>query len=341
MLFALASPAFSINAMSYYSMAAHLLFNALYTLLIWRPTPARSFAAGLVGGFALVLHNPFPHLLYAAPWVIWLVMRREWRCLTALIAGYLPFSVGLGAGWVMLTASIHSAAEAASVGGKGSDALGWLGHVSRVLQLPSADMVSARILGTVKLWVWAVPGLPLLAWLGFLAGKHDSRCRLLLASAVVTWLGYFFIPFDQGHGWGYRYFHSAWGVLAVLGAVAVLDSMKSEVADATLARMAGYAALGSLVLATTLRLAQVDGFIERHLGQIPAASAAGSKQVIFVDIRCGYYTVDLVQNHPLLQRDLLMMMSHGPEKDAQMARRLSSAAQKIAKKGCGEMWLLN
>jgi len=339
MLFALASPAFSVNAMSYYSMAAHLLFNALYTLLIWRSTPAKSLAAGLVGGFALVLHNPFPHLLYAAPWIIWLVMRREWHCLTALVAGYLPFSVGLGAGWVMLTASIHSAPEAASVGGKGSDALGWLGHVSRVLHLPSADMVSARILGTVKLWVWAVPGLPLLAWFGFLASKHDSRCRLLFASAVVTWLGYFFIPFDQGHGWGYRYFHSAWGIVPVLGAAAIVKSNSKEAGSVGLIRIAGYAAIGSLLFATALRAYQVDTFMERHLSQIPQPIGK-SAQIIFVDIKCGYYTTDLVQNHAVLKHKVFMMVSRGPEQNAQLAKRLSPLARLHARYGCGELWLL-
>jgi len=62
--------------------------------------------------------------------------------------------------------------------------------------------------------------------------------------------------------------------------------------------------------------------------------------VVFVDMRCGYYTVDLIQNHPLLQRKRLMMMSHGLERNAEMARQLAPVARQTDKMGCGELWLL-
>ena len=344
MLFALGSPAFSVNAMSYYSMTAHLLFNAGFTLLLLKPTVTRALIAGLVGGFALVLHNPFPHVVYAAPWIAWLLLRRDFRCLGALMMGYLPIALVLGAGWIWFTVGLQSTGriqEAASAGTavSGSAWTTWLSVVERTVRLPDASIVQARIAGAVKLWVWAVPGLPLLAWFGFLASKEDVRYRLLLASAVITLLGYFFIPFDQGHGWGYRYFHSAWGILPVLGAVAVIRNQDTEASGAVLVRIAGYAALGSLLFATALRVSQVDAFIDRHLSQVPRP-VGDHAQVVFVNIRCGYYTVDLVQNHARLQRKVLMMVSHGPERNAEMAQRLSPAARQVAKEGCGELWLL-
>ena len=66
LLFALASPAFVANGITYYSMSAHLLFNLGFAWLLLVPSPKRIFLAGLVGGFALILHNPFPHAAFAS-----------------------------------------------------------------------------------------------------------------------------------------------------------------------------------------------------------------------------------------------------------------------------------
>src|SRR5258708_28116678 len=32
----------------------------------------------------------------------------------------------------------------------------------------------------------------------------------------LTFCAYFFVSLDQGHGWGYRYFHGAFGVIPIL-----------------------------------------------------------------------------------------------------------------------------
>src|SRR5262249_25610863 len=62
MLFALASPGFTGMALGYFSMSAHLFFNLLY---VWLLLDRRLVLAGVVGSFALVLHNPWPHFLFA------------------------------------------------------------------------------------------------------------------------------------------------------------------------------------------------------------------------------------------------------------------------------------
>ena len=48
-LLAIASSAFSVNAMSFYSMTAHALANGLFALLLLRPTVWRCLIAGVVG----------------------------------------------------------------------------------------------------------------------------------------------------------------------------------------------------------------------------------------------------------------------------------------------------
>jgi len=93
-LFTIASGAFFAYAISYYSMQAHLTANLMFVWLLLRPTPYRAFGAGVVGSLALVLHNPLPHALFAAPWIIAIARSREQRrSFFALILGYLSLTV--------------------------------------------------------------------------------------------------------------------------------------------------------------------------------------------------------------------------------------------------------
>lgn len=343
-LFALASPVFTINAMSYYSMPAHLLLNLVYTLLLLRPTPGKAFVAGLVGGLALVLHNPLPHALYALPWVAWLLYRRDFRSAGTLVLGYLPL-FGIGVGWIVLSSALQATASAGNEGGvailtAGGSLQAWLGVVRKIVILPDMAVLLMRLAGTIKLWLWAVPGLLLLACLGFFSRSQNTAARLFLASAAATFVGYFLIPVDQGHGWGYRYFHSAWGVLPILAAAAVARPAVNVQPSTRLIAVAGYLALSSLVLSTALRLYQVDAFIDQHLKQLPLMETS-EPTVTFVENRSGYYMMDLVQNHPRLRSKRVIMLSQGAEANAQLMREVDPTAQRDAIGPWGETWLIS
>src|SRR6185437_7921307 len=79
-LLTVASPAVTINAISFYSMPAHLLANTLFVVLLLRRTLAAALLAGIIGSLALALHNPVPHLLFALPWIGWLAVQPGgWR----------------------------------------------------------------------------------------------------------------------------------------------------------------------------------------------------------------------------------------------------------------------
>ena len=59
-------------------------------------------------------------------------------------------------------------------------------------------------------------------------------------------------------------------------------------------------ALLSLVGLTSFHALQVEHFIARHLAQKPAP-ATGDAQVVFLDVKNGYYAWDLIQNDPFLR----------------------------------------
>ena len=133
----------------------------------------------------------------------WTLDRNQRGFCLPLMLGYLP-GLCIGLGWLLLRSDIGSAGHTLpSVSGLAHGVFTW----------PNANVLNARAASFVKMWVWAVPCLFVFAALGVLRHRENPKVRLLAASAVLTFVGYLFVTFDQGHGWGYRYFHSAWGVI--------------------------------------------------------------------------------------------------------------------------------
>lgn len=314
LLFALASPAFVANGITYYSMPAHLLFNLGFAWLLLAPSPMRLFLAGLVGGFALSLHNPFPHTVFAVPWILWLATRRGQRLrnIAWLFAGYLPIVLLLVGGWSLWQHyTLHDGAQATALVQAVNNipptilerAIGLLRRFMGVFSWPDVFIVFDRLGGLAKLWLWASPLLLLLAWWGG-RGEKQPGLRLLGASALLTYFAYFAIPFDQGHGWGYRYFHSAWGVLPVLGALGVIKLAALE--GSRVSRQMALLALMSLVTANALRFVQMDDFMESHLAQFPPRVEA-ERRVVLHNGK-GFYALDLIQNDPWLRGEEIVFL---------------------------------
>jgi hypothetical protein len=307
MLFALASSAFWAEAISYYSMQAHLTANLLFAWLLLKPSVARSFAAGLVGALALLLHNPVPHMLFAAPWLIAFALDPGTRRrLIPIALGYAP-AVAVGLGWVWLRSDIAPAAPSAAMGAT----------LKSVFTFPDADIVNMRVAAAAKMWVWALPGLFYFAFLGYLRARNHRHVSLFFFSAVCTYAGYLFVRFDQGHGWGYRYFHSAWGVVPILAACALTGREEAGRGSIT---FAGAAAVLSLLILVPFQLTQIDGFITRHLAMVPVAKRPGGN-VYFIDFRGGYYLADMIQMDPLLRSQDLLLATRGSELDEWLVKR--------------------
>ncbi len=324
-LLALGSSAFVADGISFYSMQAHLTLNLLFVWLLLEPSHPRALAAGFVGSVALVLHNPVPHALFAAPWVLALLLDRgQRRYLPALILGYAPIAAGVGIGWLMLRLSLQS-------GAAGADAM-----VNGVFGMPTVSILNMRTAALAKIWVWAVPCLLLFAYLGARRFWQQRPVRLLAGSALLTFGAYLFVSMDQGHGWGYRYFHSAWGVLPILGGCAML---RTGEADDRLRAFAGAAALLSLLLLVPLQLSQMNSFITRYLDQLPEPRRPGNN-VYFVDIYDGFYSSDLVQFDPLLRDADLRLLRRGAALDTAFMRKNWPQARRVSSGPWGEQWQL-
>jgi hypothetical protein len=331
MLLTLASPVFFANGISYYSMPAHLLADTLYAVLLIQPTPRRAFTAGIIGSVALTLHNPVPHLLFALPWIVSLLGRPGGlRIGRWLFAGYIPLCLLLGVGWIWFSSGLIDADMNLASGRLGS-----------AFALPSSAILLARLIGVAKIWMWAVPGLLLLAAAGAWRQRHDTACRLLTASALATLLGYLFVPLDQGHGWGFRYFHSAWVALPILAAAALKPGSPEHRTqlfdDAATRTLVAACALLMLAGGVGFRAVQMRAFISRHQEQMPAYSGT-ERRVVIIDSRLSFYGRDLVQNDPWLRGDVIRMTSHGSPADAQMMREHFPGLHQVYSDRFGSVW---
>jgi hypothetical protein len=348
-LLTVCSPVFFGTGISYYSMPAHLFANSLYALLLARPDPRRALAAGFVGSIALCLHNPLPHMLFAAPWLIWIATRRGGVRLFALLClGYLPLCLILGVGWFEL---INHLRNAVPDPGSHSSTADLIKSTLSVFSPPTATALLARFIGVAKIWVWAVPGLLILAGYGAVRWRHNSLCLLFAASAVVTLVGYIFFPADQGHGWGNRYFHSAWMALPLLATAAMFPPTRRgaesvNVANATARGIfedpetRSYVTaciLLTLVFGLGFRAWQMQTFMATDLNQLPHYGGT-ERRVVIVDYVTSFYGADLVQNDPWLRGNVIRMITHGPAEDKQMMAQNYPTWHKVYGDRHGTVW---
>jgi hypothetical protein len=345
MLLALASPGFTAMAITYFSMTAHLLLNLVFAALLASRTPARIAAAGLVGSLALVLHNPLPHTLFAVPWVIWLAFQPDrHRNLLILAAAYAPVALGVGFGWALLLSDIQGNTLTGLYPQDHDIAhrvlnFFWSWHIKMrtALAAPGADVLAARLAELSRLWTWSLPGLLILAAAGGWSARRDTRARLLGLSFLVTFSGYFFVGFNQGHGWGARYLHPAWGVLPVLAGVFMVQADAAR--HAVLGRYVAALAALCLFAFTALRAEQIHGYMDLHLANRPPA-APGKRQIVFVTVDVPAYTADLVQNDAFLRNPVWYMVSYGRAADAALMHARFPGAELVHEDARGQVWRL-
>jgi hypothetical protein len=347
LLLTVASPVFFGMGISYYSMPAHLLANCLYALLLVRPNSWRALIAGFVGSIALCLHNPVPHALFALPWLIWISTRPGGMRLFALMCvGYLPLCALLGVGWAEFTIQLRSSALWAAH----STPLDPLQIARGAFAVPTSTVWLARAIGIAKVWVWAVPGVMILAGCGAYRWRRNRLCALFAASALTTLLVYLFIPPDQGHGWGYRYFQSAWMALPLLATAALFRPVDLDTTiqnsvtpqsrtfeDAETHAYVVACIVLTLVLGVGQRLLQIQSLLAYDLAQLPHYPGT-ERHVVILNTEPMFYGADLVQNDPWLRGNVIRMASHGPEADRQMMARYYPDMHQVFADRYGWVW---
>jgi hypothetical protein len=357
-------------------MPLHLLSNLTFVSLLISPTPLRCLAAGGVGGWALLIHNPFPHAVFAVPWLIWLALRpRRWHCLVLLLAAYFVVFFPIDRYWLRVKQAVRSDQDATAVEfwpsadgvartpptGRAAEIVrstspaalkqlfGGLNRFTSVFALPSpSDAFWHRLAALARSLAWDTPGLLVLCLATASSASRSTAARLLGISAGLAFVAYEFVPMSGGHGWGYRYFFPYWAALPIIGGGAV------NVAGTASSRRLFYtvilAALGSLVFCVPARLYQIHWFISDHRGQAPRIEEFPDRPpatltLIFVDIRNGWFKDDLIRNDPFLREPTIRLVGQGIEQDARNANAIASArglrAVLLSSDPRGTVWALH
>jgi hypothetical protein len=188
----------------------------------------------------------------------------------------------------------------------------------------------------------------LLAIAGAWRWRRNPYCRLLVASALTTLLGYMLVPVDQGHGWGYRYFHSAWMALPLLAAGALAPIRTGTVpsppsAQTLLDRLADdggvrtylvACALLTLTLGCGLRAVQVRDFMSAQMRSTPAYTGT-EHRVVIMNPAVG---LDMSRDDPWLQGNVIYLLGQGSAADTAMMGKSFPDMHPVFTDGWGSVW---
>jgi len=166
--------------------------------------------------------------------------------------------------------------------------------------------------------------------------RENDTARLLGWSAMLTFGGYLFIRLDQGHGWGYRYFHSAWGVLPILaGCAMTITPFQAR----KLTAFFGATTLLGIFLLVPFQMNQISSFIATHINQLQPAKRPGNN-VYFIKPGYGSYLADMVQADPFLRSPDLLLASRGDALDQELMRQNWPRASKLGNGYGVQQWYL-
>jgi hypothetical protein len=286
-----ASAQFLVMAMTAYSMPAHLALNTLWLWLYSRPDRRRFYLAPAVGVLAIGLHQPIVHALFVAPFLLRLVLMRKWRTVSIFGLIYLLGFVGWYA-W-----RLHYSPPF----GPG---------IAPFFRLWNPKMVVIQPMDLLLLIGWSALATPLLAALGFRRiFRPPPIVQDAAMSCLLTFGFYYFFIYDQGHGWGYRYFHGTLSCL-ILVAVAGWEALVEKAGERRAKNFLGASVAASLLIALPLRCYDAESFI-RPFARASEAIHSMDAKVVGFDPRLAWYSADLIRNDPFLEdRPIVAALVH-------------------------------
>lgn len=282
-IFLVTSTQFLFTTMSWYSMPAHLLLNVVWLWLYLRDDTLSLAILPIVGVLALGLHNPFPHALFVAPFLVRMLRRRRFAWL-----GYI--SVVYGAGSLVWLSWLRASTSYTHVNG------GMLGAFS----LPGPWQLRIQAIQLSLVLSWQAPVVVIFFLVALLHWRRLGNTERDLAGGfLLTAAFYFLFPLSQGHGWGYRYIYSALGNLIILAAIGA-DLSAESVGGVRVGRLVAASTLLAVLVQFPLRAIQVERFV-RPFARATEYAATRPAAVVVVYPDSSYYGRDLVRNDPFLR----------------------------------------
>jgi len=278
-----------ITSATGYSMPAHLLLNLVWLWLYLRDDTASWIALLVVGVLALGLHNPVPHALFAAPFLLRLVRDRRWARAASAAVVYLAGGVM----WLTWLRWVNPGTASTDTG------------MLHLFAIPNLFGVWLHGMNVTLLFTWHAPVLGLLALIALARPRLLSPVLQDVALGVVLTIGFYMLyPSTQGHGWGYRYAYQVIGNIALLAAAGA-PAVRAALGDVWTRRWLSAALALTVLVELPMRFTETERFV-RPFAAGNAYVRSRDADVVFVHGDRIWYGADLVRNDPFLVRPIVV-----------------------------------
>ena len=143
-------------------------------------------------------------------------------------------------------------------------------------------------------------------------------------SCLLTFGFYYFFYLDQGHGWGYRYFHGTLACLIIV-AVAGWRALAEKIEPRRLRNFMVAGVAASLLIQLPLRCYQAETFI-RPFARASEMIHSTPVQVVALDPHDAWYSADLIRNGPFLEKSpVVAALVRLKQKEVKVLRQARSA----------------
>jgi len=289
------SPQFLAMALTKFAWTAHLCGALLWVWLFIQSNRFLFLLTPILGALLIGLHQPHVHPLVAAPFILRLAYTRQWKAFSWFVACYL---IGAWA-WYQVFALLRPTAFAA--GGDLNNMLPAAGFsiIPMLLALIFAAFHAVTFLAWTTPILVPLVGLFLITWKQQPAVVQDG-----FFAVGLTFFFYLFFPHPQGHGWGFRYLHAAYGFLALAAAGGALalyrEGWNAQVTRALLASVAF-----SLLIQVPYRSYEIRAMV-RPLALTWKSISSQSTDFVIIKTSDFWYSWDLIRNDPWLQKKPLV-----------------------------------
>ena len=286
--------------MTPFAMTAHLTFNMVWLWLYLRNTPLSHAAAITVGFFATGLHQLIFHPLFAAPFILQMLIDRRWRLGALYVTSYAAIGVFWIVYWQLLLVSHGIPAPADHPVG----ASFFIERVAGMLRDFSVSGPETMLQNLLRFAAWQNPLLLALLVPGMILGwRSGGVLRCLTAGIVLTLAAMLILLPYQDIGWGYRYVHGVIGSAALLAAF-LWGKLTAELEIAE--RMAAWSVMAvgtavALLVLLPIHAWQMHGYLSPYT-RANAAIASSPTEAVVIETINMHHGIELVRNDPYLRK---------------------------------------
>ena len=250
-----------VNAMTAFSMTAHLALN-----LVWLAAFLRgklwNWIAILVGFVAVGLHQLVFHPFFVAPFLLWKWCNGERRTVAVYAGAYAAICLWWAAYPMFVSPLV------AGPGASASHANFISQRVVPLLLMHDPRALPLTLVNLLRFFAWQnLMLVPLLIAAIPMAVRERSLARPLLLGAVLWTLFLALVLPEQGRGWGYRYLDGYEGSFALLAGYGYreLEQWIGRKADGMAVILSGLTALAAIpvLFTTTHRLVEPHLAVDR------------------------------------------------------------------------------